>query len=79
MFYTDITSYYDWIFTNNEAKARCVLDNCTEKSSILDIGCSTGKLDLLLSNDFEQVSAIDLNQDMITYAIKNHNKYNINY
>ena len=46
---------------------------------MIDIGCGTGFYDELLLDSFEKILAIDVSEDMIGFAKKNHKKDNINY
>ena len=71
-FYSSIADHYDYIFPYNPMHNTFVLSSVTspENKSLLDIGCGTGNLSLKLAESFSSVSAIDLDQEMITKADK---------
>jgi len=73
-FYQSIAEYYDMIFTNTKGKANFVQHFLEQNSyRLLDIGCSTGKMNLELASSFRHITAIDLDEAMIEYAKRFHN------
>ena len=54
---------------------------CRKYDIILDIGCGTGNVTLLLNDalDVNQIVAIDVDTDMIDFAKRNHSKERITY
>ena len=69
-FYTRISKYYNDIFPLNQVQISFVL-SCSsesEKMKLLDVGCGTGGLAIALSSEYESVSAIDTNGDMLEIA-----------
>lgn len=70
-FYESIASQYDLIFPPNPTQAEFVNKCIALKSgTLLDIGCGTGNLTFLLQENFEQVSGLDFDQEMLDYAIE---------
>ena len=51
-----------------QALARFITDNCLNHDHALDIGCGTGQLSKLLSPNFGNVTAIDINQSQLDNA-----------
>jgi len=75
IFYSSIAKYYNQIFPFNEKQLLFVQSNLSslESKKILDIGCSTGQLAKNLASHGAQVTALDLNEEMISLAQKeNH-------
>ncbi|WP_430972741.1 class I SAM-dependent methyltransferase [Sunxiuqinia rutila] len=75
IFYSSIANYYNQIFPLNEKQVDFVQAglNKLDGKKILDIGCSTGQLANRLATLGAQVTAIDLNEEMIAIAQKeNH-------
>ena len=80
-FYTSISAYYNEIFPYNPVQLKFVENNLEELpgKKILDIGCATGELALQLAEAGAQVTAIDLNEDLLDRA-KAKNRYsNLNF
>ncbi len=70
-FYKRIAPYYDDIFPYNSIQKDFVLstsDGQNQEKYILDIGCGTGNLALELSDHFDKVIGIDIDQEMIGLA-----------
>lgn len=51
----------------------------TKSLNLLDIGCSTGFLTKIYSEEFREIVAIDIDQNAINYANNNNNAHNIKY
>lgn len=70
-FYSNISSYYDYIFPYNEVKKSFALKgfNSAESYTLLDIGCGTGGLALDLAREGHSVFAIDSDHQMINQAV----------
>ncbi|SJZ57544.1 class I SAM-dependent methyltransferase [Selenihalanaerobacter shriftii] len=68
-FYTEISKYYDYIFPLSEEKFNFFKNNLSkngeDKSSILDIGTSTGSYAVRLAESGYKVTAIDLDEIMV--------------
>lgn len=70
-FYQQLAPYYHHIFKINPAQVQFVVDSIQKKeASILDIGCGIGTLSLALSHNFKTVTGIDLDAEMVNYAVK---------
>ena len=68
-FYQSIAKYYDQIFDLSQNKVNFVKHFIEQNNGkLLDIGCSTGKMDKDIISDFSHISAIDLDKAMIEYA-----------
>ncbi|WP_159520059.1 class I SAM-dependent methyltransferase [Sunxiuqinia indica] len=75
IFYSSIAKYYNQIFPLNENQVQFVKTSLgsLDGKNILDIGCSTGQLAMKLASAGAQITAIDLNEEMIKIAEKeNH-------
>ncbi|MTI65353.1 MAG: class I SAM-dependent methyltransferase [Firmicutes bacterium] len=68
LFYTSISSYYEYIFPLKREKVKFALDGLASNENILDVGCSTGKLARAISEYGHSVIGIDLDKDMISIA-----------
>jgi len=80
-FYQSIAPYYHHIFPFNPAHLKLVLNEnpYPEKGSLLDIGCGIGSLPAEISNHFEEVKAIDLDEQMIQRAKTENQKKNLEF
>jgi glycine/sarcosine N-methyltransferase len=81
-FYSSIADYYDYIFPYNPMHKTFILNSVAtpDNKSLLDIGSGTGNLSLKLAESFNSVSAIDLDQEMVTIAkSKKKDLQNINF
>ncbi len=70
-FYSRISKYYNEIFPLNKAQisfVRSYLDGVSKDKKMLDIGCGTGGLPIGLYEDFDSISAIDTNEEMLEIA-----------
>jgi glycine/sarcosine N-methyltransferase len=67
--YEGIAAWYDLVFPLRESRVAYALSLATEAgSSVLDVGCATGALDLALARHGRRVTGIDLDQEMIRLA-----------
>lgn len=71
-FYESISVYYDEIFPLTQGKWNFAKEALPTKSTILDIGCSTGSLAQSLATDGYYIHAIDKDPTMIRLARCNH-------
>ncbi|MGF6907000.1 class I SAM-dependent DNA methyltransferase, partial [Fusobacterium sp. PH5-44] len=64
-----------------ELVIKATKENAVPKNSILDLGCGTGSLLLKLKEDFNDLSGIDISQNMVKVAIEKSRKEeaNINF
>ncbi len=51
----------------------------TNEDEIFDLGCANGLITYKVAKYAKNVTGFDLNEDLLTIAIKNHRRYNINY
>lgn len=70
-FYTRISKYYNSVFPLNKAQIPFVLSSLEEAKALLDIGCGTGGLSMALADNFESITAIDTNEQMLEIARNN--------
>lgn len=72
-FYQSISSFYNDIFPYNPVQLPFTKSSFKDiqSSSLLDIGCGTGNLSHQLAKEFNKVTAIDLDEDMLKVARKN--------
>jgi 2-polyprenyl-3-methyl-5-hydroxy-6-metoxy-1,4-benzoquinol methylase len=56
-----------------------ILENCSGRKTLLDIGCSFGKIAKELSSNFEKITAVDGSDDLIKQAREENSAPNINY
>ena len=67
--------FYDKLIAPNQDKAyRIVKSLISENSSILDVGCGTGRLAFQLGSKFSNYDGIDLSKRNIELALKNLSK-----
>lgn len=81
-FYSSISKYYNEIFPLNKSQisfVRSYLNGDIKGKKLLDIGCGTGGLPIGLYNDFETISAIDTNTEMLQIASNSTIDKNINF
>ena len=80
-FYQSIAPYYHYIFPFNPAHLKLVLDENPNpgKAALLDIGCGIGSLSAEIANHFEEVKAIDLDEQMIQRAKRENQKDNLEF
>lgn len=80
-FYQSITPYYHYIFPFNPAHLKLVLNENpnSEKLALLDIGCGIGGLSAEIANHFNEVKAIDLDEQMISRAKADNQKDNLEF
>jgi len=64
-FYEDISSYYDLIFPVSKVKVDFLAKNINTGKKVLDIACGTGGYSIELANKGYELTAIDLDQEMI--------------
>lgn len=70
-FYDQLTDQYDVIFPHQLQKEKFIAQQLlNEDSKILDVGCATGSMAIALSARGYSLSAIDMNEKMITIAGK---------
>jgi cyclopropane fatty-acyl-phospholipid synthase-like methyltransferase len=74
-FYERIAENYNHIFPFNKSQAEFILDGDSETDgkNILEIGCGTGQLIFGLSEFYKTSTGIDLDSEMIRYAIRKYN------
>lgn len=80
-FYQSIAPHYHYIFPFNPAHLKLVIDENpnSEKAALLDIGCGIGSLSAEISNHFNKVKAIDLDEQMIQRAKTENQKDNLEF
>lgn len=80
-FYQSIAPYYHYIFPFNPAHLKLILDENPNpgKAALLDIGCGIGSLSGEIANYFEEVKAIDLDEQMIQRAKTENQKENLEF
>ncbi|MDA3909975.1 MAG: class I SAM-dependent methyltransferase [Bacteroidales bacterium] len=70
-FYESIAPYYHHIFPVKESQVKFVKSNLTSdlsNSSILDVGCAVGDMSVKLSDSFQSVIGIDLDEQLCYFA-----------
>ncbi len=69
-FYQNIAGYYHHIFPLNKNQVDFVKTACPDASgsSVLEVGCATGSLVIALSEIFDKVTGIDLDEAMLQKA-----------
>ena len=67
-FYQSIHQFYDNIFPYNEQQLRFVESQSKGKGKMLDVGCGTGSLAINMAKNGFDVTAIDLEVEMIEIA-----------
>lgn len=81
-FYSNIYRYYDDVFPLNKSQISFVNSCINEKlgnGKLLDIGCGTGRLPIALFDYFKNISAIDINSEMLGIAKTNAGDKNIDF
>lgn len=81
-FYERIAENYNHIFPFNKNQVEFILDGDSETDGkkILEIGCGTGQFIFGLSEFYKTSTGIDLDSEMIRYAVKKYNKAeNLNF
>ncbi|MEG0456634.1 MAG: class I SAM-dependent methyltransferase [Oscillospiraceae bacterium] len=80
-YYLDFAEFYDLFTDNVEYKKQWgFIKKCVEKYSqikpeiIIDIGCGTGSLSLLIADEYNDVIAIDPSEEMLDIAKQRANK-----
>lgn len=69
-FYQQIAPYYHHIFKINQDQVHFIQQKIIDKSTyLLDVGCGIGTLSFELSHYYTQITGIDLDAEMIQYAI----------
>lgn len=72
-FYQQIAPYYHHIFKINQDQIKFVQQKINDKSSyLLDVGCGIGTLSFELSHYYTQITGIDIDAEMIHYALNKH-------
>ena len=76
-FYTSISKYYAEIFPYQPMQLQFVKHRVGDLSGkqILDIGCATGELAFQMAKENAKVIGIDLNEDLLSQAIKSESEY----
>ena len=79
MYNKKLSIYYDSLFKEKDYQGECNFIKTHTKSfrNLLDVGCGTLSHSLILSNFFENVTAIDDSKDMIEIALKKNLPKNI--
>jgi 2-polyprenyl-3-methyl-5-hydroxy-6-metoxy-1,4-benzoquinol methylase len=77
-FYKQIAPYYHHIFKINQDQVHFIQQKIIDKSTyLLDVGCGIGTLSFELSHYYTQITGIDLDAEMIHYALNQQdNKLN---
>ena len=77
-FYQQIAPYYHHIFKINQDQVHFVQQKIIDESAhLLDVGCGIGTLSFELSHYYSQITGIDLDTEMIHYALnRQDNKLN---
>lgn len=65
MFYKILSKYYDIVFPLSEMKLDFIEENINKNSQILDLACGSGNYALALSERGHNVTAVDLDNNMI--------------
>ncbi|MCM2302425.1 MAG: class I SAM-dependent methyltransferase [Flavobacteriaceae bacterium] len=74
-FYKQIAPYYHHIFKINQDQVHFVQQKIIDKSSyLLDVGCGIGTLSFELSHYYTQITGIDLDAEMIQYALNQQDR-----
>src|SRR3990167_1220965 len=60
-------------------RIRTILDNCKKRGTLLDLGCSYGRIAKALSFDFKSIVAVDVSDALINQAKKENTVRNISY
>jgi 2-polyprenyl-3-methyl-5-hydroxy-6-metoxy-1,4-benzoquinol methylase len=76
--YENIAEFYDEIFPLKQTRLNFIDSFLKDKSRVLDIGCATGELPLVLSKKGHQVVGIDLDEKMIELAREKTKRMGLN-
>lgn len=68
--YDRFVELYDYIFPLKPVQREFVIRHSTRRSSLLDVGCSTGALAASLTTEFKNIIALDYSAEMVTKAQK---------
>ncbi|MDA3885378.1 MAG: class I SAM-dependent methyltransferase [Candidatus Delongbacteria bacterium] len=81
MFYQSIAEVYDYIFPQNRKQLEFIesISTIAKEESILDVGCATGNLSELLAERSDNVTGIDLDNDLLSIAKNKEKTGNIVY
>jgi cyclopropane fatty-acyl-phospholipid synthase-like methyltransferase len=80
-FYGSVARYYSAIFPLNPAQAECIVKELgiPEGKNLLDVGCGCGTLAAALAGKGATVMAIDLNDALLSEAVRINSHPNITY
>lgn len=80
-FYSSVAKYYHSIFPLNPAQVECLTNELgtLEGKSFLDVGCGSGNLAAAIASRGALVTAIDLNDALLSEALVRNNHQNIIY
>ncbi len=70
--YQGLAPYFDEIFTVTAAEIEFLTKRMEGIRYLLDIGCGTGSNTILFSAPTREIIGIDLNEEMIEYALRHH-------
>ncbi|MCK4979247.1 MAG: DUF2784 family protein, partial [Candidatus Delongbacteria bacterium] len=81
MFYQSIAEVYDYIFPKNRKQLEFIenISTIAKEESILDVGCATGNLSELLAERSDNITGIDLDDDLLSIAKKKQTNGRITY
>lgn len=83
MTFSEYAKFYDLLYRMKDYKFE--FDNILKRipvneiDNVLELGCGTGTYSVIAAEYFENVSAVDLSQDMIKLAELKNNRSNISY
>lgn len=81
MVFEEYAAYYDIFYKNKDYKSEVLyIDNfirqyCPGAKTILDLGCGTGRHDLLLAENGYSICGVDSSKSMLEVAEKNRREY----
>ncbi|MDL2272618.1 class I SAM-dependent methyltransferase [Desulfovibrio sp. OttesenSCG-928-I05] len=78
-FYTDLSRYYDGVFTVAPEEMAFLATRLRGRSPLLDVGCGTGNRTEHLAGEGGIIHAVDLDEGMIEHAEKAHAGPGISY
>jgi SAM-dependent methyltransferase len=71
--------FYDKLIAPNQDRLfKLIKEFITEQSTVLDVGCGTGRLEFQLSDKCKEITGIDLSSKNISFANKKLEKTNYN-